>query len=236
MKRFIATLKLDAMIQFRNRFYFIGLAVAIFFGVGLGQFFDRPTVERLLPLMYLFAVGGTTMLYVAGLVLFEKDQRTLDAVIVSPMRTTEYLLSKVITLTFLASLESLGLLLIAYGPGGFNPFALFGGIALLGAMLTLIGFIMVLRFDSITDFLIPALVVGGIMQMPFLHFIGLAEHLLWYLVPTTAPTLLMTAAWQPLELWQWVYAIGYSALILLVGYRWALSAFDKYIVLNQKGA
>lgn len=235
MKRLIATIKLDMTIQFRNRFYYVGLAVALFFGVGLAQFFDHATVESLLPIMYLFAIGGTTMLYVAGLVLYEKDQNTLDAVIVSPVRTSEYLLSKVLTLTFLASLESLGLLVFAYGLTGFNPLPLFGGVAIMGAMLTLVGFLMVVRYDTITDFLIPALVIGGLLQMPFLHFIGLAESILWYIVPTTAPTLLMTGAWHPLELWQVAYAIGYSALILFICYQWALAAFHKHIILKERG-
>ncbi len=235
MKRLIAMVKLDATIQFRNKFYYVGVGISVFLALMMVSFFDQVTVTWLLPMLFLFAIGGTTLLYVAGLMLFEKDEHTLDALTASPLRLGEYLLAKVISLTAIATLESAVVILLTVGLNGFSPLPLFAGIAIMGAMLTLIGIIIGVRYNSITDFLIPMLVLVMPLQLPFLHFAGIAESYLWYLIPTTAPTLLMTAAWRSVEAWQLIYALIYSGIVLVVCFRWAQSAFIRHIVLKERG-
>jgi fluoroquinolone transport system permease protein len=234
MTRLLATMRLDATMQWRNRFYYIGIGLALLLAAGLAQFIDHRALSATLPLLFLFAIGGTTMLYVAGLVIFEKDERTLEAVIVTPIRIGEYMISKLITLTFLAALESVIVLALAYGLTGFNAALLLAGIILMGAMLTLVGFVMIVRYDSITDFLIPVVVVNLALQLPALYFTGVSDTLLWLIVPTTAPTMLMWAAWHPVEDWHIIYGLVYSLVIIAVLYRWALAAFHTHIIMKAR--
>lgn len=232
--RLMHTMRLDFTVQWRNKFYFVGAGLSILIAIILTQLVEPEAMGLLLPVFFLFAVGGSTMLYVAGLLIFEKDERTLDAVIVTPLRRTEYMTSKVVTLALVALFESAIIVFLAYGLTGYNHLLLFGGNLLLGAMLTLMGLILVVRYDSITDFLVPAIALSLVMNMPFLHFLGILESPLWYLVPTSAPVVLMLGAFRPLEAWELLYGVGYSALVIAIGYRWALAAFKKHIVLKER--
>ena len=71
-----------------------------------------------------------------------------------------------------------------------------------------------------------------ILQLPFIHFLGIAPSILWYIVPTTAPALLMFAAFKPIAAWEIAYAIGYSVLVISVLLWWALRAFYQNIVVR----
>ena len=131
----------------------------------------------------LLVIGGTTLFYVAALILFERDEGTLKAIIVSPLRTSEYLWSKIITLAALATLESVtmigGAMLIMSRTDEITlpniPLMLIGIIAI-GVMYTLIGIILIVRYDKITDVLIPMSGVAAILQLPFVYFLGWIEH------------------------------------------------------------
>ncbi len=230
--RLLSTMRLDVIVQWRSKLYYIGAAVALGLAFGLGTFLSREWLATALPIMFLFAVGGTTMLYVAGLVLFEKGERTLEALTVTPISVPEYLTSKVVTLSTLALLESLITTVIAYGLTGYNWLLLVPGVLLLGIMLTLMGFVMVVRYQSITDFFVPMLIIGIVTQLPFVHFVGLLPSPLWYLVPTAAPATLMWAAYNPVPNWQIAYGLLYSLAWVAGLAWWALRAFEHHIVLK----
>ena len=234
MKRFASTMQTDVTVQVRNRLYIIGPAIAVLMALLLGQVASQSDFYRAIPTLLLIVTGGTTLLYVAGLILFEKDEGTLNGLIVSPLRTWEYLTSKVVTLTVLALLESLILVGIVTRLQGFNIPLLVLGILFIGIIYTLIGIVMIVRFRSITDFLVPVIVISLILQMPFLYFLGLLENQLFLLIPTSAPTLLMQGAWQTLTLWEWVYALGYTLVTTVVLCVWAYRAFYRYIILKVR--
>jgi fluoroquinolone transport system permease protein len=99
-----------------------------------------------------------------------------------------------------------------------------------GALSALCGAILVVRFATITDFLIPAALVMVPLELPILYFLGFSDSPLWLLSPTSGPTMLIWGAWRQLEAWQLAYGFGYSALMLAVGFRWALGALRRYLL------
>lgn len=234
MKRFASTIQTDVTVQVRNRLYIIGPAFAVLMALFLGQVASQTNFYRAIPVLLLLVTGGTTLLYVAALILFEKDEGTLNGLIVSPLRTWEYLTSKVITLTVLALLESLIMVGLVTRLQGFNILLLVFGILAIGVIYTLIGVVMIVRYRSITDFIVPVAVISLILQLPFLHFLGLLESPLFLLIPTSAPTLLMQGAWQSLTVWEWVYALGYTLVTTALLSVWAYRAFYRYIILKVR--
>lgn len=232
MERLFSTMTLDVKVQFRSRFYYVSIGAALFVGLGIRQLGDPRLVVTLLPALFLTAVCVMAAAYIAALIVFERDQHTLEVMFVSPLRPKEYLSSKITTLTVLVLVEGVTLVLVSLGLMETNWLLLVAGTALLGAAMALFGVILIVRYATITDFLIPAAVVTLFLELPFLYFTGLSDSPLWLLIPTSAPTMLIWGAWHTLEPWQVIYALGYSAAILAVGYRWALGAFTRHI-LNQ---
>ena len=237
MTRLLATMKTDVIVQFRNRLYSIGIFVGVIIAIALSQLAPPDRLFIIVPVLMLIVVGGTTMLYIAALIIFERDEGTMNALIVSPLRTSEYLWSKIITLTALATLESIVMiggatLLMRWS----NPVSwpniplLLVGIIGIGVIYTLIGIILIVRYDKITDFLLPMAFVAVVLQLPFLHFLGLVVHPVFLFIPTSAPTMLMQGAYVSLAPWQWVYASLYSVVLIVLLAMWAYRAFDKHVV------
>ena len=202
MNRLLSTMKLDLTMQWRNRFYYVSFGLALLMGFGLVRLADHNALAMALPLLFLFIVGGTTTIYTAGLVIFEKDQQTIDAMLASPLRLSEYLISKVLTLTLLAVMEGLLMMVLSYGLAGVAFGPLLAGLVMIGAMMALAGFILIVRYRTITDVLMPLVLVAFIAQLPALYFTGISMHPLWLLIPTAAPTMLMWGGWHALEPWR----------------------------------
>ncbi len=234
MTRLTATTQLDMKVQLREKLYHISIGMAIILGLAIRFVFPPETIPTIIPLFYLFAIGGTAYIFVAGLVMFEKGERTLAAQIVSPLTVDEYLWAKALSLLVVVLIESTIVLLIGAGFGGYNPLLLYAGLILMSLGLTFGGFVQASRYDSVTDFLVPAVIVLLILQLPWLHLTGLAPSLLWYIVPTMAPTLLMQAAFEPITTWELIYGFGYSILWIVGLFLWARRSYYRNIVL--KGA
>lgn len=241
MNRFLATVKLDAILQLRTNLYTIGLAAGAIVAVALAWLASPDQLVGLIPTLMLLVVGGSTLLYVAALIIFEKDERTINAVVVSPLRTSEYLWSKIITLTLLATVESIimigGTMLIMSFSERLTwpniPLLLIGIVAI-AIIYTLTGIVLVVRYDKITDFLIPMSAVAVILQLPFLYFLGWVKLPIFLLIPTSAPTVLMQGAYTPLEAWQWLYGVSYTAALIIGLSIWSHRAFQKHIIWQIK--
>ena len=109
---------------------------------------------------------------------------------------------------------------------------LLAGIVAIGVIYTLIGIVLVVRYNAITDFLIPMSGVAVVLQMPFLYFLGWVTHPLFLVIPTSAPTMLMQGAYIPLADWQWLYGIGYTTILIGGLAWWAYRAFQWHIIMK----
>lgn len=240
MSRIISTIQLDAKIHIRNKLYLITLAIAVLMGAGLGYIVQTKfEMWGAIPTFYLLTIAGTTVFFVGGIVIFEKDENTLDAQSVSPLRTWEYLTSKVLTLTLLATLEAAIVFGIAYvAQWGFedvNFFLLTSGVVLMAAFLVLVGFVMIVRYRNVTDFLFPAFGITILLQLPLLHVGGLLESQLWLLFPTMPMLQLIIGAFPMpgLETWEIIYGYGYSAVMIGVMFWWAMRAHYRFNILKE---
>ncbi len=237
MTRLLSTMKTDVVVQVRTNLYTIGIGVGVLVAIALSQLASPELLVSLIPTLMLLVVGGSTLLYVSAMIIYEKDEGTLWAMIVSPVRPFEYLWSKIITLTALATLEAVvmiggAMLIMQFSDGVSLPNLplLFLGIIAIGILYTLIGIVLVVRFNSITDYLLPMAAIAVILQLPFLYFLGWVEHWLFLFIPTSAPTMLMVGAYRPLAGWEWAYGVVVTAVLLIGLSIWAYRAFQTHII------
>jgi len=177
------------------------------------------------------------IMFVGALVLFEKSENVLQALVITPMNTDDYLLSKIISLTILSIISAtLFMALMAiFNETAFNIVYLFVGIILTSVMLILVGFILVSRVNSINGYLL-GMVIGflGLTFPPLLQLFGLYESPIFYLWPTQASFTLFDGVFHAasLEAWEIAYGVSYQALWILILYFFAKKAFYKHIVLK----
>lgn len=237
MTRLWNQFKTDVRVQFRNKLYHIGIVISALIAIVLSQLVNMEQLGLAFPALVVLIIGGTTMLYVAGMVIFEKDEGTIAATVITPLRDREYLMAKVCSLVMLATLETFISLAGAIAILSFkepiilpNPLWLVLGILSIGTVFTLIGIALVVRYKTITDFLLPMAFVAVTLQLPFLYFLGLVKHWSLLIIPTSAPTMVIMGAYRQLAGWEQIYAIAYTSILLVVLTFWAKAAFDKHII------
>lgn len=227
MNRLATILRWDITLQGRQGFYYAALVVTAVWCVALLQF--PPNVRLLLlPLAIFIDLSVFGFYFMAGLVYLEKGERVLEALVVTPLPRLAYLLSKVASLTLLAVLIVIAVVLVVHGPA-INWLVLLAGVVLNSGILILLGFILAVRYRAISEFFIPSVVYMLPTQLPLLDYLGIWEHWLLYLLPTQATMLLIQAVFVPIAPWQYVYAFGYLTVVAVGVTWWALRAFDRFI-------
>ncbi len=220
MSRLTASMRLDVTVQARSQLYVIGAFVAVALGLMVRFLVPAEYAGRGLAAFYLTGLGGTTFLFGASLLLLEKSERTLQALRTSMITPADYVLSKALTLTSFALVESLIVYAIAARGVPTNFGWLLLGIFVLGVFYTLVGLALAAPHEAVTSFLLPTgTLVAMILQLPFLSLLGVGPDWLWHLIPTQAPLLLLQGAFEPLEAWQWGYA-GSMSVVMLGGAWW----------------
>jgi ABC-type Na+ efflux pump permease subunit len=232
--RALATLRLDITLQARSRLYALGVLAAVIFGLLVRFLIPVAHVGRGLAAFYVLGIGGTTFMFGASMLLLERGERTLEALRVSMITTETYVLSKVVTLTGFAVIESAIVYAVASRgvPTHFHWLLL--GVLVMGAFYTLVGLGLAAAYDAVTAFLLPAGAgVAMVLQLPFLSLLGVGPWWLWYLIPTQAPLLWIQAAFEPLEGWQWAYAAVMSVVMLGGGWAFCRRRFAVHVRLSD---
>lgn len=229
MRRLRAAMRGDVRLQFRNGFYYAATFVAVLTIVVLSQIATAPTLRLLLPVIVLNNVLMDTFYFMSGLLLLEKGEGTLAGLVVTPLRREEYLLSKVLSLTLLGTIESVivaGALLGAR----LNLPLLFIGLLLTGAFLGLCGFIVVIRYDSINSFMLPSIAVTTVISLPLLDYLDLWSSWLLYLHPVQPLLFLIKGAFYPLTGAQLSYGLAYGSLVVVAAFWWSRRSFHTFVV------
>jgi len=232
----------DVRLQFRNGFYYVTIFVV---GAWLLILTQLPAVDLdvawLLPAMLQGNLVVTTFYFVAGLVLLEKGEGTLEAQVVTPLRAGEYLAAKVATLAGLALVENVAILaLLWFGPvlqegHRLSPLPLVAGLLIAAALHTLAGFVAVARYGSVNEFLFPSVAYMFVLMLPLMPYFGLGHSDWFYWHPMQAPLLLLRAGFEPVAGWQLAYGLLYGGLwvgVLSVASR---RLFVRFVVEKQGG-
>ena len=166
MKRLLATIRCDLRLQQRNGFYYASAFVVAVYALGLSQLHAtgaRLNLAALLPAVVLNNLMITSFYFIAALVLLEKTEGTLTAQVVSPLHAGEYIAAKVITLTALALAYNLAVVVLVVGSQFSGEsrrtegLPLIAGIGAMAALMVMVGFVAVARYDSVNEFLLPSL-------------------------------------------------------------------------------
>ncbi len=232
MKRLLSTIRKDIILQIRYGFYFATLFVAVIFIAILRQI-PSGSLGYVLPYLMISNLMITAYFFLAGLVLFEKGEGTLEAMIVTPVRSAEFLVAKVISLAILCIIEGLLLVVASYGIY-FNILSFALGLFLMAVVMVLLGFIVVARFESINEFIMPGVVFAMPLGLPFIDYFGLWESWLFDLHPVQFSLQLMRRSLDAQATEPSLLA-AISAIIWIAGlFRWAQTAFERFIIRKGK--
>jgi fluoroquinolone transport system permease protein len=231
MTRLLTAIRLELTVANRQKFLHAGVFSGLIWLAVL-----LPMPRDLRPVMEPYVLAGDTAIigffFIGGSVFFEKQERTLGAIISTPLRFWEYLTAKLSVLLAISLFVAIVVSTIADG-FTYHPVLLVLGVVLGTLLMLLVGFITSLPFASVTDWFLAATIPLAVMLVPpLIYYSGLWPNVMLYLVPTQGPVLLLGAAFDQVALtsWQMLYSVLYPVLSLVVLWRTAHVLFGRYVV------
>lgn len=224
----LGMLRWDVRLQVKYGIYSVYAVLTLVFVIGVRTVVSAVRTDVTI---LLIAVDPAVLgfYFIAVLVLYEKGEGVLDALVVSPLGEAGYLLSKTLTLSVLATGTALIVAISSHGISLRTPI-LIVGVVLSASLFVLIGFVAVARFDSINDYFISAAIWGAVLFSPVLGYLGFFETELFYVLPVRPLLITVEAGLRPVEPWRVVYSVVYLLIVNVVAFRWARRSFDRNIV------
>lgn len=229
-----AAVRMDFRLQRRYGFYY-ATGFVILLWVGLLALVPDEALGTVMPYI-LMADLEFFLFFIAGAVFIERGERTLFALLTTPLRFRHYLTAKLLSMCTLALVTCVVVVLVDYGLG-FDVFALLGGVVSMAMLMILVGFVTAPLFPSISEWIMPSTVVLAVVSAPLFDYSGVIEHPAFYVVPTEACILLLGAAFGQVSLsaaqvvYVVVYPVVWIALLCLVARR----VFYTYVVAGEGG-
>lgn len=210
----------DIVRQQRYQIITIAVAITVIY-IGIFYFIPGASQDKVVQFMIFNDPVALGMLFIGAMYLFEKSENTLEALVVTPLRASEYLSAKLITLSLLGTLVSMAMALAAWG-WSFNPLTLIVGISLTASLFTMLGFVIVVGSRSFNEYVIKMGLWMIPVVLPLLNFFDVYHSYWFYLIPVQPTLLLLTAAREGIPVWEVVYAISYLLIWNVLAFRWAL--------------
>ncbi|MDH7517531.1 MAG: ABC transporter permease [Candidatus Thermoplasmatota archaeon] len=231
MNQLLTMLKWEFVLGHRYKIIYIAMLGAILYYIALVALPAFNTTFFLTMFLF-FDPTLIGIMFVGALVLFEKNENTIQALIVTPMQTRNYFLAKIISLTILSIVAALLFLYLAHG-FEFNYFYMLTGIILTSVFLILVGFIMVSRCHSINEYLVLMMIAMLILFLPpLLHGSGIYKNDIFYILPSQASITLFQGVFGEISINETIYGVVYLIFWIILCYYISKKAFYKHIVME----
>ena len=153
----------DVRFQFKYGFYYIYLIFSLLY---IGVLFALPYEWRqTAAILMIFSDPAAMGLYFMGaIVLFEKSERVLNSVAISPVMPYEYVLSKLFSIGLISTIVAIA---IGVSSDVINkPFYFVSGVFLCSCLFSAIGLIFACRISSLNQFVIATIPAELIINLP----------------------------------------------------------------------
>jgi fluoroquinolone transport system permease protein len=227
MKQFIHLLKLDFILLQRYKVIGISIALTIIYIAIFKAISQFGNTDRILILIIFNDPALLGFLFTGVMILFEKNENTLQALAVSPLKERNYMLSKTVSLSTVSLVCCYAMAFAAVGMN-FNLIHYFFASLLTTVFFTFSGIIIVSGVDTFNRFLMKAVGFLILLSLPFLGYYELLSRNWFLWMPTQSCIDLYRAAFEEnVPVWETVYAYVSISLWVIGSYHFALRLLKK---------
>ncbi len=171
-------IKWDIRFQIKYGFYIIYAVLTTFYMFML-YVFPIHWRENAVSIMIFSDPAAMGLFFMGAIVLLEKSQKVINVLAISPVKVTEYILSKVISLVIISVIVAFVLALAAKTD---NLISIILGTALTSVIFTLLGLIAATKIRSLNQFVIVTIPIEMVCIVPAIFYLfGYSENILqWY--------------------------------------------------------
>lgn len=187
MKNFFHLLKHDFMLLSRNNIIIVAVLVtAIYLGV-FSWLSGLEHADRILVVVIFNDPALIGFLFTGVMVLFEKNENTLQVLEISPLSKGHYILSKSVALTIVATFCCFAMAVAGLGKS--FSFVHFGLATVMTTMMfSFMGFMAVAGESSFNRYILKAIGLLIFLSLPFLAYFGVSPRE-WFLWIPTQPSI-----------------------------------------------
>lgn len=200
----------DIRFQYKYGFYLIYLIFSVLY-IGLLFVFPETWRPKAAVLLIFSDPAAMGLYFMGAIVLFEKSERVLDSIAVSPVKTKEYVLSKLISLGLISTAAALAIGISAAAVS--SPFFFIIGVFLCSVLFSSVGLILASKTSTLNQFILLTIPAELLINVPALFWLfGAGKS--WLLIhPGVALMVLLTSegpllmALLSLSLWTAFFAL-----------------------------
>ena len=225
--RLIGAIKADIRFQYKQGVYGIYIFLIILYSI-LISIIPKDVRSIAVPLIVLTDPTIVGFFFMGGVIMLEKAQGVLEYLTITPLKPSEYILSKVISFAIIGEIAGFLISFISY-QGKINFILMFITILLSSIFFSLIGFLPSLRSITINQYfllMIPYLVL--LLIHCIIIFIFVVTNFL-IIIPSVTAMNIMIHAFKQDNMIGFMQYIGilYIALFDIVLYKFVFNRFIK---------
>jgi fluoroquinolone transport system permease protein len=218
----------DIRFQFKQGFYLVYVLITAMYLIIL-SFLPENILSIGLPLVVFSDPSVLGLFFIGGIIMLEKMQGILSVLVVSPLRTIEYILSKVISLAFVSVLAAFAITGFS-NYGSVNWFLLFFSTVLTSAVFTLCGIMITAGCNTVNQYMIKTVPYMLLLVLPCFSLIGFLYSDIFTIIPSVAALRLMLGAYTGIPLLEAAGLIVYLVGMIYLFLRWAIRVFENKII------
>lgn len=218
----------DMRFQMKQGFYLVYVIITILYLIIL-SFLPKDALSLALPLVVFSDPSVLGLFFIGGIIMLERVQGVLMVVVVSPLRTMEYLLAKVLSLAFISGLAAFVLTIFSHCET-VNWLLLLLSTVLTSCIFTLLGIMINAGCQTVNQYLLKTIPYMLLFVLPCFSLIDFPFSYLFTIVPSVAALRLMIGAYTGIA---WYEALGLVVYLLGVTYlflRLTMKVFENKIV------
>lgn len=158
----------DVRFQFKYGFYFLYLIFLLLY-LGLLAAFPESWRQKAAALMILTDPAAIGLFFMGAIVLFEKSERVLDSLAVAPIKITDYVFSKLLSIAVIST--AVALPIGAFGGVSANPLLFAAGVFICSCMFSAFGLIAAASVESLNGFFIATIPAEILINIPAIAYL-----------------------------------------------------------------
>lgn len=225
--RLLAAMGQDIRFQFRHGFYYAYAILTILYIIVL-RLLPETMVYPALTLILFTDICALGFFFIGAIVLLEKGQNLTESLFVTSLRLHEYLLAKILSFLFLATLSAL-LIMLGASIGGQDLMWFIFGAVFSALIYTLFGLIFAAKARHVNDYFVKSLGAGLLISLPILAYVHLFDTPLFYIFPTRATLILLDVLGTDYALSEKLFSVASLLIWFLILGSWVYQRFDKHV-------
>lgn len=231
MRRLLHAVLADMRFQVKHGFYFVYGIITLMYLILL-SFLPEDVLAIALPLVVFSDPSVLGLFFIGGIILLERGQGILMVLVVSPLRSQEYILAKVISLALISVVAAILITWFSSFPT-VNWLLLFLSTILTSAIFTLLGILINAGCHTVNQYMLKTIPYMLLFILPCFSLIGFPYAWLFTMVPSVAALKLMMGAYHGMVWYEAVALMVYLVLIAYLLLLWTVRVFERKIVFQD---